>query len=581
MVIDLRKYSSRAELLRAFDHFFESKKTTKIIVRTEEDKYFIFGLLTQINIIEISREFVVVDPSKNRIDESANMSVPTKKKAKIFSSRKPMFSDSTTLSSFKLPCRLPLSNEEGANEKSYYAWDIAIRKNIDTKIDTVEVYDQGRLLRSFHPGERDHYLRLMLYRGKSKKLEVSIEGTGEIDLPINRQGEIVPICTPIIRSIKHTIERAQKAFGYILRGDFQGFRQRIYRHFKIAVFLFMFFHGCVLPPENNGPRILQTEELEYVTSRKLAQNFARSSRFDISEFHARKALKLRPDLASSWNDLGYSLQRLQRYSEAEAAYNRALLIQREYLPARENLARLYFELGRDDESFREYERVIQLYRQYWNETSTSQMSFTRNDYVSALRNASMIGFYIGKEDESLCYAKIARDQKSSLYTPVDYIRYLISLDRGKMASEEIDTLLKPKKIATSPIELNTSMEQNKVEDELIIDPDLMVERAIVSWMIQDRNNLYDALRLAASSPSVTSDQRLRIRLLRMYFTDREGLKGLLTIDESAENIVEEYPQVCQEDFQFQAAYWPKKLVDDISSFRGRLCSSVGLPIESI
>ena len=57
------------------------------------------------------------------------------------------------------------------------------------------------------------------------------------------------------------------------------------------------------------------------------------------------------------NDLGLALSRLSRSREAEAAYRSALRVNPEFLPARFNLALLFYRGGRMDQAREELRRV--------------------------------------------------------------------------------------------------------------------------------------------------------------------------------------------------------------------------------
>ena len=57
------------------------------------------------------------------------------------------------------------------------------------------------------------------------------------------------------------------------------------------------------------------------------------------------ALRLRPDSAKIENNVGAVLLRLGRFDEAAARFERALLLEPGYSPARENLARAKARIG--------------------------------------------------------------------------------------------------------------------------------------------------------------------------------------------------------------------------------------------
>lgn len=72
-------------------------------------------------------------------------------------------------------------------------------------------------------------------------------------------------------------------------------------------------------------------------------------------FH--RALELAPEFPAPWINLGVALRRLERFSDAEDAYRRALAIEHSHLSALSNLAYLYQIWGRSREAAELHQRV--------------------------------------------------------------------------------------------------------------------------------------------------------------------------------------------------------------------------------
>jgi Flp pilus assembly protein TadD len=87
-----------------------------------------------------------------------------------------------------------------------------------------------------------------------------------------------------------------------------------------------------------------------------------SAKGNISEAEVayRRALKLKPDFAEAFNNLGILLVRAKRFFEAEAAYRRALELKPDFLEARNNLGNLLAHTNRFVEAEAAYLRALEL-----------------------------------------------------------------------------------------------------------------------------------------------------------------------------------------------------------------------------
>jgi len=91
----------------------------------------------------------------------------------------------------------------------------------------------------------------------------------------------------------------------------------------------------------------------------LGRAFLTRNGFDRAQAAFREAVRLRPDFAEAYNDLGGTLVRLERADEALAAFRRAA--DAGYGPALYNLGNLYLRVTRDPARAREVlERAVKL-----------------------------------------------------------------------------------------------------------------------------------------------------------------------------------------------------------------------------
>lgn len=84
-----------------------------------------------------------------------------------------------------------------------------------------------------------------------------------------------------------------------------------------------------------------------------------TGRLPDSESCFRKCLNVRPQWPVAWVNLGITLRQTSA-TEAEAAFDRALRIDPNYLPALENLARLWMSSARAADAIRLFERAIKI-----------------------------------------------------------------------------------------------------------------------------------------------------------------------------------------------------------------------------
>ena len=94
----------------------------------------------------------------------------------------------------------------------------------------------------------------------------------------------------------------------------------------------------------------------------------------------RQLLRLKPDMASAYNNLGTALCELGRLEEAEASYRRVLALQPDQAEAHNNLGTVLFEREKLDEAVAAYHSALAL----------------QPDYVEALNNLGAALYGLGK-----------------------------------------------------------------------------------------------------------------------------------------------------------------------------------------
>jgi predicted O-linked N-acetylglucosamine transferase (SPINDLY family) len=72
-----------------------------------------------------------------------------------------------------------------------------------------------------------------------------------------------------------------------------------------------------------------------------------------------EAVRLQPDLAEGWNNLGVALRRANRHDDAARAFERAIELSPQLAPAHMNLGNLWVQLGEVDRAEAHYRRAIE------------------------------------------------------------------------------------------------------------------------------------------------------------------------------------------------------------------------------
>jgi hypothetical protein len=96
----------------------------------------------------------------------------------------------------------------------------------------------------------------------------------------------------------------------------------------------------------------------------MAITLSRKEKFDEAVATLRQALKLRPDFADAWNDLGITLARQSKHHEAIEAYREAIKCRPNFAEAYNNMGNALRHVGRFDESTDCYRKALEQKPQY-------------------------------------------------------------------------------------------------------------------------------------------------------------------------------------------------------------------------
>jgi Flp pilus assembly protein TadD len=109
--------------------------------------------------------------------------------------------------------------------------------------------------------------------------------------------------------------------------------------------------------------------------------------YDLSFRAFRAAIAAEPKMSDAWTNLGLLYARQQRYQHADAAYQRALVVNPRIGTVLTNLVSLHTTLGNDDlaESYRERVRRYQEKNPYYH-YAFAQQAFDEKDFGHALAN---------------------------------------------------------------------------------------------------------------------------------------------------------------------------------------------------
>ena len=221
---------------------------------------------------------------------------------------------------------------------------------------------------------------------------------------------------------------------------------------RVSLLGLLLLVGCVTPPPEIKPSVLNEQDLDIVTYLTRGGRYATSGRPELAEEEFRKAIKLSPSLSNAYNNLGYSLQMQNRFEEAVKYYEYSLGLDASNVSARINLAYSLYRLGLNEQALEQYyelifpEKISLISdRQYYFYSLSEQQLFT------IYRNIAVVSYSSGDLEQALCYSSLAVQRSSNDINQVgQHSRMLMSLDRNREAVRFLRDSLEKTKVAVPP-----------------------------------------------------------------------------------------------------------------------------------
>jgi protein O-GlcNAc transferase len=118
--------------------------------------------------------------------------------------------------------------------------------------------------------------------------------------------------------------------------------------------------GDVAAAKELYQQVLRSDPSNSMAMTNLAVIAISDRNYEVAERHLQKALSIKDDDASTYNNLGVVLRARGRLGEAAAAYDRAIQLKPDFADSYHNLGNTLRDQGRADEAAIAYRRVIQL-----------------------------------------------------------------------------------------------------------------------------------------------------------------------------------------------------------------------------
>jgi protein O-mannosyl-transferase len=118
--------------------------------------------------------------------------------------------------------------------------------------------------------------------------------------------------------------------------------------------------GCWMAHNNLGLLIIDAQAADAARADSEQDVVAIRRKLDDAVGHMNEALRLKPDYAEAYNNLGFALQMMGRTEEAVKDYREALRLKPAYANACNNLGFALLRMGRPDEAAAQYEQALRL-----------------------------------------------------------------------------------------------------------------------------------------------------------------------------------------------------------------------------
>ena len=299
--------------------------------------------------------------------------------------------------------------------------------------------------------------------------------------------------------------------------------------------------GCVSPPRDLKPALLDEAELDVITNVETARRYAGLGRLDLAELYLRQAMESSPgEYPAILNDLGFALAGQGRYREAIEFYEKAREQEPTNLLIEQNLARAYYGAERYVEARRVLEDIlVQHYDQrIMTRAGEKPRELALGEIIPLYRDLSSVYWMLGYEDEASCYSSFA-----AFFDPT--VQQIGQHSRTLMASELM------------PLSLQVLGGKVK-EDRERAQPSMLLDYGLALAAVGNYNTAEQALAKLLAMPQSTSAERREAKIFLAVLsgmTAREGTSGRLL-----QEVIDENPEVCEKVVAAEAVHWPTQLV---------------------
>lgn len=308
-----------------------------------------------------------------------------------------------------------------------------------------------------------------------------------------------------------------------------------------ACLAFCLLAGCVSPPRNLEPVLLERNELAVLTHAETARGYAAQGRLDLAEAHLRYALEAaQEEHASLYSDLGFALSGQGRNREALEYYDKALALEPTNYLIQQNAARALYSAGRYVEARRALEEIL---RQHYDQRIAAKAGdipreLGLGELIPLYRDLSSVYWMLGYEDEASCYSSFA-----AFFDPT--VKQIGQHSRTLMASE-----LHPLAIQSLG---------NKVkEDRQHVDPAMLLDYALALAAVGNYATSEQALTKLLSLPQAGSAHRRDAKIFLAVLSEMDERPG--TAQRLLQEVIDETPAVCETITSSEAVHWPTRLV---------------------
>jgi len=311
-------------------------------------------------------------------------------------------------------------------------------------------------------------------------------------------------------------------------------------------------HACVTPPRIENAQVVPEQELEVVSYINKGKRYAGSGRLDLAEVEFRNALRLRPNLSSLHNDLGFTLQAQDRPEEAAEMFRRAVQLEPRNLNARENLARILYAQGDTENSIKEFETLLSIYYGLQPREIKAVLGheYTPSEIALIHRSLALAYYRFGAFDESICQSTEAVKGPVGDFSQVgQHARLLLSLGRSQATANYLHDVIE--------------VWQDQTPGRLFVD------YALALMDINQKDLGRDALERSLKQKDLDEGDRRYVQLL-IGINPPSGSRPSEVLPESiAEN--DEDGQFCKQVAVDPYGYWPVGVVTQAKSLLSRWC----------